>query len=299
MKELLIANGVKVSPNMRFMLLQDAMGTGLAVAQKLYNRGMLSKGKYYTAAITGGGCGITNIKMTSDDKVTIESSGSGYLSESMTLQKVSKVGASAPALIRNFCKAFGLNEEMQEDIQACHKAEFVLNNPVKFKKDISTEKLKKLLLDTDKYEIVEENEKTYTIGVKREYEELYKRSQRNAIDKYCLAFARLAIIKKNEGSNGLVITGPLARAVDKTARNNYEIGVSDWVTSHLLGSFNTYELEKMQKTYNFQVFCDERFALDDNTACKKLAHEAEFISPERGNWIEIDVKHFTDNSENY
>ena len=299
MKELLIANGVKVSPDMRFMLLQDAMGTGLAVAQKLYNRGMLTKGKYYTTAITGGGCGITNIKMTSDDKVIIESSGSGYLSESMTLQKVSKVGASAPALIRNFCKSFGLNEEMQEDIQSCHKAEFVLNNPVEFKKDIATEKLKKLLLDTDKYEVLAENEKSYVISVKKDYEEMYKRSQRNAIDKYCLAFARLAIIKKNEGSNGLIITGPLARAVNRTAKENYQIGISDWVTGHLLGSFNTYELEKMQKTYNFQVFCDDRFALNDNTACKKLAHEAEFISPERGNWLEISTKYLKEQPESY
>ena len=290
MKNLLVQNGVKIDPNMRFMLLQDAMGTGLAVAQKLYEKNMLTKGKYYTACITGGGCGITNIEMTRDDKVTIKSSGSGYLSESMNLQKVSKVGASAPAVIRNFCKAFGLNEEMQEDIQACHKAEFVLNNPVKFKKDIATEKLKNLLLDTDKYEIINEDLKSYTIAVKKEYEKLYERSQRNAIDKYCLAFARLAIIKKTEGSNGLIITGPLARAINKTAKNNYGIGISDWVTGHLLGSFNTYELEKMQKTYDFQVFCDDRFFLEDNTACKKLAHEAEFISPERGNWIEIDVE---------
>jgi len=97
--------------------------------RKLELADMLEKGKYYTACITGGGCGVANIEMTDDDHVIIKSTGSGYLSDGMnSLMKVSKAGASAPALIRNFCRSFGLNDEMVEDIQSCHKAEFVLKS---------------------------------------------------------------------------------------------------------------------------------------------------------------------------
>ncbi len=294
-KEMLENNGVKVSEDFKFRLLQDAMGAGLATAKNLYDNGMLKKGKYYTACITGGGCGIANIEMTDDEHVTIKSSGSGYLSGGSALQKVSKAGASAPAVIQNFCRAFGLNEEMVEDIKNCHLAEFTISNPVSYKKDLKTLKLKELLLDTGKYEVAQEDDEQFTLKIKDEYLNLYDRSRRSAIDKYCLAFARFAIIKKTEGSNGIIITGPLARAINKSAKENYGIGISRWVTDHLLSSFNTYELDKMQKTYNFTIFCDERFFIDNNTASKKYAHKSEFISPERGNWIKLSIDALKDN----
>lgn len=288
-KEKLIKKGVKVAPDMKFMLLQDAMGTGLAVAKKLYDHGMLQKGKYYTACITGGGCGVSNIEMQDDNNVIVKSTGSAYLTDNMELKKVSKAGASAPSLCKNFCRAFGLNEEMVEDILACHKAEFALTNPITYAKDVKTEPLKKLLLATGKYEVVSENDKEFTLKVKPEFEKLYMRSRHNAIDKYCLAFARFAIIKKTECSNGLVITGPLAKAVNNTAKEIYGFSVSEWVNYHLYNSFNTFELDKTQKTYDFKIICDERFFLEDNTACRRLAHEAQFVTPNRGNWVKISV----------
>ena len=62
--------------------------------------------------------------------------------------------ASAPALCKNFCRAFGFNEEMVEDILSCHKSEFALLNPITYEKDVKTEPLKKLLLASGKYELI-------------------------------------------------------------------------------------------------------------------------------------------------
>lgn len=293
-EELLKDSKVLVDPNMRFRVFQDSMGTGLAVAKKLYNNDLLSKGKYYTACITGGGCGVANIEMTDDENVIIKTSGSGYLSESSQLMKVSRAGASAPAVIRNFCRAFGLNEEMVEDITSCHKAEFAITNPVKYDKDVKTLKLQSLLLSTGKYDCKDIDENSFELSVKEEFKGLYDRSRRNAIDKYCHAFARLAIIKKNEGSNGLVITGPLAAAINNSAKENYKKDIPEWVTDHLFSSFNTYELDKVQEVYNFRIFCDKRFDLKDNTACQDLAHKAELVSPERGNWVKVSVEDLKD-----
>ena len=297
-KERLEANGIEVSPDMKFKVLQDAMGTGLAMTKRLYQLGMLSAGKYYTACITGGGCGISNIEVVDKDKVIVKSSGSSYLSQSLSLQKVSRAGASAPAIIENFCRAMGFNDELIDDIKACHKAEFTMTETTTYPKNIKTEKLRELLLDTQKFELVDDNKDSFTIKIKDEYKEKYNIARRNAIDKYCLALARLAIIKKTEGSNGMIITGTLANAVNEAAKKSYGIGVADWTMQHLTQSFNSYELDKMQKTYNFQVMCDDRFFIDNNTECKELVHIAEFVNPERGNWLKIDMNDLAKNHDN-
>ena len=160
------------------------------------------------------------------------------------------------------------------------------------KKDEKTEKLKNLLLRTEKYNLDSEDTNTYTMSVKKEYDDLYTLSQKNAIDKYCHAFARLAIIKKTEASNGLVITGPLARALNKTASEKFGMGVSEWVKYHMKNTFDSHELEIMQDNYDFKVLCDDRFMVFDNTACKELSHKISFVEPKRGNWIQINVEHF-------
>lgn len=292
--------GVEVDPRMQFRLLQDPMGTGLATAKRLYDLGLLEKGKYYTACITGGGCGISNIEMTDNQTVIVKSSGSAVLSEPDKLNKVSRAGASAPAVIRNFCKVFGFNDELVDDIVSCHKAEFTLQEVARFKEDPNTLRLKNLLLGSGKYELVKEypatsrSEAEFEIRPKAEYKENYERARRHAIDQYCNAFARLASVKRAEGSNGLIITGPLARQVNKTATQVYGQSVSDWVKEKVFANYDTFEIRKMQENYEFEVYCDDRFFIDDNTACKKLGHIATPVSSQRGNWYKFNISDLKD-----
>lgn len=290
-KQRLVESGVEVAPDIKIKVVQDAMGTGLAMTKRLYDLGMLKEGKYYTACITGGGCGISNIEMHDSEKVIIKSSGSGYLSQSLSLQKVSRAGASAPAVIDNFCRAMGMNDELIEEIKACHKAEFTMADSCTFPKNVKTKQLKELLLESGKYELRKEDDESFTIKVKDADKHKFNIARRNAIDKYCLALARLAIIKKNEGSNGMIVTGKLAHAIDTTAKRVYKQGIADWTMQHLSQSFNSYELDKMQTTYHFEVMCDDRFFIDNNTECNELAHLSEFVDPARGNWLKLDVKH--------
>ncbi|MBP3820704.1 hypothetical protein J6G99_03565 [bacterium] len=290
-KQRMIESGIDVAPDVKIKIVQDAMGTGLAMTKRLYDLGMLNEGKYYTACITGGGCGISNIEMVDNEKVIIKSTGSGYLSQSLNLQKVSRAGASAPAVIENFCRAMGMNDELIDEIKSCHKAEFTTSESTTYEKDVKTEKLKELLLESHKFEIKKEDENSFTIRVKDAYKGKFNAARRNAIDKYCLALARLAIIKKNEGSNGMIITGKLAHALDDTAKRVYKQGIADWTMQHLSQSFNSYELDKMQSAYHFEVMCDDRFFIDNNTECGELAHLSEFVNPVRGNWLKLDIKH--------
>lgn len=289
-KERLAENGITVSDDMNFKLLQDAIGTGLAMTLRLFNNNMLEAGKLYTACITGGGCGISNIEVVDDENVIIKSSGSSYLSQSLSMQKVSKAGASAPALVENFCKAMGLNEEIIDNIKSCHKAEFVLDPYVQYPKDVKTERLKSMLLETNIFEMDDENEFAYTIKVKDEYLPKFNTARRNAIDKYCLALARLAIIKKTEGANGMIVTGTLAQAVNRAAQSSYGSSISEWVMQHLTQSFNSYELDKIQGVYGFDVLCDKRFAIDNNAECGELVHMAKFVGPHRSNWLKLNIQ---------
>ncbi len=289
-KERLIAEGIEVAPDMKFKILQDALGAGLAMTKKLHEQGMLTEGKYYTTCITGGGCGISNIEVIDKDKVLVKSSGSSYLSQSLSLQKVSRAGASAPAIIENFCRAMGFNDEIIEDIKGCHKAEFTMTETTVYPRNIKTKKLAQYLADTQKFDVEDNPDlETITIKIKDEHKKDFDAARRNAIDKYCLALARLAIIKKAEGSNGMIITGTLAKAVNKVAQEHYGRGVGEWTMRHLTQSFNSYELDKLQKTYGFDVLCDDRFYIDNNTECQELVHLAEFVNPERGNWLKLNI----------
>jgi hypothetical protein len=45
----------------------------------------------------------------------------------------------------------------------------------------------------------------------------------------------------------------------------------------------------MQKTYKFDVICDDRFYIDNNTECGELVHLADFVSQDRGNWLKLDI----------
>lgn len=289
-KERLAAAGVEVADDMNFKVIQDAMGTGLAMSQKLHDLGMLKEGSLYTACITGGGCGISNIEVVDKENVIIKSSGSGYLSQSLSLQKVSRAGASAPALIENFCKAMGFHEELTADIKACHKAEFVLSEYATYSKaDPRALRLRDLLETTGMFEIFDEEDNEFRVRIKDEYHNKYNTARENAIDKYCLALARLAIIKKNEGSNGMIVTGTVAKAVNKAAINVHNKSLSKWVMQHLMQSFNSYELDKLQEVYDFKVFCDPRFFIDNNTECKELVHLAKFVGETRRNWLRLNI----------
>ena len=284
----LASKGVETDPDTKLKVLQDAMGSGLAITNKLFQKGMLKAGSYYTVAITGGGCGIANVRALTDDRALIDSSGSSYLTDSLGVVKISKLGASAPSVIRNFCKAFGMDEETTEDIASCGIGYIVTNPTSKMPDTPQGDKLKKVLLSTGRYETIENDFGEEWIKVKDNYLDKFEHARYNAINKYAHALARLAVIKQNEGSNGMIITGPLAMALDTSCRNNYQTTLADWVLDKIEESYNTYELNKMKSKYDFQVHCSQAFAIKDNTAGARLAHEGHFIG-NRYNWLEVDL----------
>ena len=290
-KKLLKAKGVEVSDDMNFILLQDVLGAGLAVTKKLYDKGMLEAGSAYTACITGGGCGITDIKMTDPYGVTLMSSGSACLSNDSEIQKVSGEGASSKTMLKKFCKKLWLNDSLNERIIKCRKSEFVLTPTVTYQKNIVTNQLKEALIESGIFEVVNDSVDEYTVQVKKSEFNTYNAAREEAIDKYAKAFARLGVIKRNDSYNGMVITGPLALAVDECSVTNYGKTLSDRIMLYLTTQYNTTEFQKLKEVYPFNVFCGSDFSVKNNTDCGNLVHKVTFPGKNRSNWIRIDVKH--------
>lgn len=105
-----------LADDVKVRVLQDAMGSGLYVAKVLHDEGMLNKGKHYAVVITGGGCGIANIRATEDNKAIVDVSGSSYFTNTQGIIKIANMGASAPVLIKNFCNAFKIDKSLGEEI---------------------------------------------------------------------------------------------------------------------------------------------------------------------------------------
>lgn len=278
--------GVPVSRDAEIKLLQDTIGGGMAVAKKLFDKGLLEEGSHYTVAITGGGCGITNIKRFSGDKAIIDVTGSSYFTNENGILKISNAGASASAFIRNFCKSMQFNKRIVDEIAACGLGQMVTRSEFKLEDDEKGRTLKDLLLNkTGKYELAQNG----NIKIKDEYLEKRKYAMACSIDKYADALARFAIIKENECANGLIITGPLGMAIDAACRQNGS-SLASLVENKINENYNTYEMEKIKDRHNFKVFCNSDFALEDNTESKDMALNARFVGKNRYNWLEIDLK---------
>lgn len=278
--------GLPTDKKTEIKLLQDTLGGGMSVAKMLYAKGLLEEGSHYTVAVTGGGCGIVNIKRFSGEKAILDVSGSSYFTNENGILKISGAGASASAFIRNFCKSMQIDKRLVEEIATCGYCPMVMSSEFELGDDAKGKTLKNVLLNkTNMYEIGENG----CIKVKDEYLNKRKYAMNVAIDKYADALARFAVIKENECANGLIITGALGLAIDRACRQN-GTSLSGIIENKINETYNTYEIEKIKDRHNFRVICNSDFALNDNTEAKDIALNARFVGKNRYNWVEIDLK---------
>ena len=299
MNQYLKDNGVKLSKDFKVNVFQDSMGSGLAIAQKLYDKGMLHAGDHYSVAITGGGCGISNIRAISDTSAIVDATGSSYFTNEQGLVKIANAGASASKLINNFCNSLGINKQMSPQIASCGIGQVVTSETFLIPKNAQGEKLKGLLLSLRKlapkdstdpgselvmkpvYTLYDEN----SIKVTDDFSRDFKHARHQAIWQYAESLAKFAVIKENEGSNGLIVTGPLGFAVDKALRKHHSSSLSEMISQRISEMYNTYELDKIRDSHKFRVICNPEFSLDDNTEARELALNSLLVGKKRFNWL--------------
>lgn len=295
-------SGMKLDDDFDIKLYQDSMGTGLAIAKKLYDKGMLHEGDHYAVAITGGGCGISNIRMIGG-KAIVDATGSSYFTNDQGLVKIANAGASVSKLILSFCNSFDIPKDIGPKIASCGIGQVATSEIFMMPKTEQGEKLKGLLLDLKKlapkdrtdpnselvlkpmYELYDAN----SIRVTDDFSRDFKHARHRAIEKYARSLARFAPIKENECANGFIITGPLGFAIDKVLRKHHDSSLAEMITQKVVETYNSHELDQMRDYYNFKVICNPEFALLDNTECRDLVLNAQPVGEHRYNWLALDL----------
>jgi hypothetical protein len=300
--EIMKKNGIKIAKDFKVKLFQDSMGSGLAIAQKLHDKGMLHAGDHYSVAITGGGCGISNIRAITDNSAIVDATGSSYFTNEQGLVKIANAGASASKLINNFCNSMGIDKQLGPQIASCGIGHVVTSETFMLPKNAQGEKLKNLLLSVKKYAPEDSTDlrsplvlkPVYTlydensIKVTDDFSRDFKMARFDAIREYAKSLAKFAVIKENEGANGLIITGPLGFAVDKALRKHHSSSLAEMITQKISASYNTFELDKIRDSHKFKVICNPEFGLDDNTEARQLALNSTLIGNHRFNWLKMD-----------
>jgi hypothetical protein len=299
--EIMKSKGIKLAKDFQLKLFQDSMGSGLAIAQKLHDKGMLKAGDHYSVAITGGGCGISNIRAISDTSAIVDATGSSYFTNEQGLVKIANAGASASKLINNFCNSMGIDKQLGPQIASCGIGNVVTSETFMLPKNAQGEHLKNLLLSVKKlapkdctdphselvlkpvYTLYDEN----SIKVTDDFSKDFKIARFEAIREYANSLAKFAVIKENEGANGLIITGPLGFAIDKALRKHHSSSLSEMITQKISASYNTFELDKIRDSHRFKVICNPEFSLDDNTEARELALNSKLVGNHRFNWLQM------------
>ena len=296
---------LETSNDFKFIATNDLPGAAAGIAQILADRGELTEGSYAAVCMTGGGCGIADIKVK-NGQLEIEASEGGHnralRNPSLSLEQE---GASAPALIENFAKELGFSEEEIKALKSTGMAKLVLKRDLKVTKGENGTRSEKeeAILRTGLFEQLEDVVDTDDLGHERTRSVFrlkdvkkkdYKQASISAVNKYIDAISQLTANKVNQGLNLMVLTGPLATRIRDFVADNQD-AFDGKTLAELVQSKTASYLDDsgrdMAETYNFKVVCDEQFELKDNTAGGKVLLAGEIIDPEhRGNWIIVPVE---------
>lgn len=299
MKTLLVQKGIKINEQLKPKILQDSMGIGLSVFNKMMindlssqdvGKRMLLPGKNYTVIMTGGGCGIAQINclgLENGQYATITGAGSNYLSDADKSVRVSDIGASVKATLGEFCNRLSFNEKISGEVIDAGFGELILNDNFMLKRGSNSEKLMHALSQTGKYDIKQKGDEIY-FQVKPEALKMFDKARVKTIGKYARAIARFLPGKLAEGINGLILTGPFAFAIDDCLREKYDSSISETIMDEFT-PFNSDEYKSVMDHYGFSIICDKaKFAVSDNTDCSEVLNFAKFFG-ERRNSTSINI----------
>jgi hypothetical protein len=287
-----LKENVETSDDFKFIATNDLPGAAAGIAKILANKNMLNEGFYGAVCMTGGGLGVVDIKVKGG-KLEIEASESGNNPALKTPSfPLEKDGASSPALIRNFAKKLGFNEEDTQALISTGKSKLIFKHHLKVEKDSPS---LQGILNTGLFKVLDEDD---TPVIKLKLKGINKKKHTkaciNAVEKYIDSMAQLTATKVTQGLNLLILTGPLAGGVrDFVSENKDTFKGKDL---GLLINEKTYSYledsgKDMAKTSNFKVVCDKDFELNDNTVGGKVLLAGQVIDPKhRGNWINIPVE---------
>ncbi len=297
-RKMLLAQGIKVAKNFKFLVLQDSMGIGLSTVRNMVandaiagTEKMLTPGKNYCVMMTGGGCGIAQIETLSSGQILVKGAGSNYLSSTKESLRVSDEGASVKAVLKEFgAHLFPENEKIRTELVKGGIGQIVQFEKVSVEATSKSQKLMNELAKTGKYILTHDKKaNNITFEIKPEFIKEFKTARDYSIRKYAHAIARFLPNRLAEGPNGLIITGPFAFGLDECLRKNSQTTLPDLIKEEFR-TFATKEYLNIMKKHNFKIICDKaKFGVTDNTDCADILNYIKTCG-DRRNSLTINIK---------
>lgn len=279
LRNLLSAKGGKVSDGFKLMATNDMIGAGASIAQHLAKKPDFIEGYSAAYLMAGGGLGVGQIEHNGEN-ILIKASESGHISVFGTNKSLEEYGASVRALIKNFAKEAGLNNQDTEKLVKLGNAKII--QPVII---ASSEQEAKSLVESGLFEAVGRN----GFKLKGVSAEVQRKASFAAIQKFIESIAILGANKVNEGVNSVILTGPLAKGVDEAIRKqaalfknkNLNTLLTEKITS-LLDDMG----KNVAKLYKFNLITN--IEVPSNNVGGSLLLQGKFIGGKtRGNWLSI------------
>lgn len=282
------AKNINISDRFKLIATNDILGAGTGVAKFMANnseyKDMFKEGFYGAIFMTGGGFGVCYIEHKGDN-VEIKTSESGHNSSISPNMSLEKYGASAPALIHNYAKALNLDKEDLKKFMNLGNAMFTTDYPVRLKSEQAD-----LLLKTGLFEVVENSGDKVGIALKGVTKQAHDVASKTAVETYIRSLAQLAASKVNEGVNSIILTGPLAKGINKYINDNPELFCNQNLEKLITDETKSF-LDETGKTmanlYDFRIISD--IDIKDNTVGGNLLLDGKFIGDKRGNWFSLPV----------
>ncbi|MFH0702711.1 MAG: hypothetical protein V2B14_04135 [bacterium] len=275
------SDNIDVTKNPKFLAVNDMLGSTAAIILELTNnpqyKNLLKNDFYGTVCMTGGGCGVANVKIK-DNNIEIEASESGHMPTKNSDQILEKYAASVPALITNYASKFGFNEEDTKKLVDAGNAKIVTQEFIKAEKGSEEANA---LENTGLFDVNPEK----GFKLKNFDENKHTTASKNAINCYIDGIAQLCAAKVLEGTNAVFLTGPVVKGIKETLALKGN-DLAKLIQKRMFDKYLDASGKNMLKMYNFKIITD--IDIKDNTLGGGLLQKGGFVDEKhRGNWVNI------------
>jgi len=282
--ESLMANkGINISNKFKVIATNDMIGAGTSIAKKLVQNPEFKEGYEITFMMAGGGLGVGQIEHMGDN-VLIKTSEIGGINLFGTDETPETHGACVRALIKNFSNNLLSNQDTEKLIKIGN-AKIATQYPID-----ADSKEAEALMKTGLFKNIG-IDGTNQLVFKNISEDAHKNASKEAINKFIESISIIGANKIAEGTNGIIVTGPLAKGIKASIEKNPELFdnknfnelIKDKIDSLLDDSGKT-----MASLYNFKIITD--IDVKNNTDGGNLILQGNFVGKEkRGNWLSVPI----------
>lgn len=286
LRQAFATSGITIAQDLDFKATNDMIGTGAALAKQLGKMGRLEKGYHAAFYMIGGGAGCGEIDVIGGKVVvkSVERAHTHVSGKGNNMKTFESAGASSNALVKYFAQNIGLSEEETKKLVDAGNAKVFAQRTIvtSDKKEIRT------LTKTGLYTKKVEKGKTY-LTLKNVTVGQFQQASKKTINKFINVMAKMNSDRIVEGTNHVILTGPLVTGIGKDLEHNPELfggkSLMELIRAKTSEKLNA-QGHAMATDYSMEII---ELPLKNNTYGGHWAGKGKFTSDKRGNWLEIPI----------